>query len=131
MTLSRRLTSLIAAGASFLSLPTLAQAAITNPVIGNLGNNPEQAKTGATFLTYFVTLWRAGINIGALIVLIYFAWGSIEWITSGGDKGKVEAARTKITTAVMGLIVLASSTAILTLVQRFLGICFLNFGGKC
>lgn len=66
-----------------------------------------------------------------VLAFFYILWGSMEWITSGGEKGKVESARTKITTAIIGLIVLASSTAILTLVQRFLGICFLNFGGKC
>lgn len=113
MTLSRRLTSLFATATAFLSLPALAQAAITNPAVGTLGNNPEQAKTGATFLTYFVTLWRAGINIGALIVLVYFAWGSIEWITSGGDKGKVEAARMKMTNAAVGIIILVSSFTII------------------
>jgi uncharacterized membrane protein HdeD (DUF308 family) len=69
--------------------------------------------------------------IGVVLVFLNIIVGSIDWISSGGDKGKVEAARTKITTAIIGLIVLASSTAILSLVQRFLGICFLNFGGKC
>lgn len=113
MTLTRKLTVFLTILASALTSPDLAQAAITNPVIGNLGNNPEQAKTGATFLTYFVTLWRAGINIGALLVLLYFAWGSIEWISSGGDKGKVEAARMKMTNAAVGIIILVSGFTII------------------
>ncbi len=113
MTLSRRFLSLFSASASFLSLPSLAQAAITNPVVGTLGNNAEQAKSGATFLNYFVLLWRAGINIGALMVLIYFIWGSIEWISSGGEKGKVEAARMKMTNAAVGIIILVSSFTII------------------
>jgi hypothetical protein len=113
MTFSRRLLSLIATGISFLSLPALAQAAITNPVVGSLGNNAEQAKTGATFLNYFVGLWRVGINLGALMVLIYFAWGSMDWIASGGEKGKVEAARMKMTNAAVGMIILVSSFTII------------------
>lgn len=59
--------------------------------------------------------------LGALLVFMYLIWGGIEWITSGGDKGKTESARNKITSAVIGLIVLAASWAILGLVLRFLG----------
>ena len=45
----------------------------------------------------------------------------MEWITSGGDKGKTESARNKITAAIIGLIVLASSWAVLMLILGFLG----------
>lgn len=58
--------------------------------------------------------------LGALLVFTYLIWGGIEWITSGGDKTKTEAARSKITAAVIGLIVLAASWAILGLVLNFL-----------
>lgn len=53
------------------------------------------------------------LTIGALLVFMYLIWGGIEWITSGGDKGKTESARNKITAAVVGLIVLAAAFAIL------------------
>ena len=59
--------------------------------------------------------------LGALLVFMYLIWGGIEWITSGGDKGKTESARNKITAAILGLIVLAASWAILGLVLNFLG----------
>jgi len=59
--------------------------------------------------------------IAALLVFMYLIWGGIEWITSGGDKGKTESARNKITAAVLGLIVLAASYAILMLMLKFLG----------
>jgi hypothetical protein len=29
--------------------------------------------------------------IAALLVFLYLIWGGIEWITSGGDKGKTES----------------------------------------
>lgn len=58
--------------------------------------------------------------IGALLVFMYLIWGGIEWITSGGDKGKTESARNKITAAIVGLIVLASAWAVLLLVLGFL-----------
>lgn len=59
--------------------------------------------------------------IAALLVFFYLIWGGIEWISSGGDKGKTESARNKITAAVIGLIILAASYAIFIVVLNFLG----------
>jgi len=59
--------------------------------------------------------------IAALLVFMYLIWGGMEWITSGGDKGKTESARNKITAAILGLIVLASSYAILLIILNFIG----------
>jgi hypothetical protein len=93
-------------------------AGIKNPVIGNLGNNPTKAADGTLFTAYFVNLWRVIMSIGAIMVLVYFIWGAIEWITSGGDKGKTEAARNRITNAVIGLIILVSSFTIIGFIGK-------------
>ena len=61
------------------------------------------------------------IAISALLVFLYLIWGGIDWITSGGDKAKTEAARQKIIAAVIGLIIVAASYAILTIAINFLG----------
>ena len=58
--------------------------------------------------------------IAAALTFFYLIFGAISWITSGGDKGKVEAARNKITAAVIGLLILAATWGIFTLlVQLF------------
>ncbi len=59
--------------------------------------------------------------IAAILVFMYLIMGGIEWITSGGDKSKTESARNKITAAIIGLVVLAASYAILQLALNFLG----------
>lgn len=59
--------------------------------------------------------------IAAILVFMYLIWGGIEWITSGGDKSKTENARNKITAAIVGLIVLAASYALLQLALSLLG----------
>ncbi|CAN5297537.1 hypothetical protein BH10PAT2_BH10PAT2_0130 [soil metagenome] len=59
--------------------------------------------------------------IGIILVFAYLVLGGIEYITSGGEKGKTESARNKITSAVIGLIILASSYAILSIVLKFIG----------
>jgi hypothetical protein len=90
----------------------------------NLGST-IQVKTPTGFFTNFGTLFtnilRIVMVIAALLVFFYLVLGGIEYITSGGEKGKTEAARNKITSAVIGLIILAASYAILTLALNFLG----------
>ena len=48
--------------------------------------------------------------------------GGIEWITSGGDKAKYEAARKRITAAIVGLVLIATAWTLWYLVIRFLNI---------
>lgn len=78
------------------------------------------------FPTLFNRLLTLIIAIAALLVFLYLIWGGIDWITSGGDKGKTEQARQKIVAAVIGLIIVAASYAILTLALNFLGYTSLN-----
>ena len=60
--------------------------------------------------------------VAAAMTFFYLVFGAISWITSGGDKSKVEAARNKITAAVIGLLILAATWAIFTLLgQLFFG----------
>lgn len=60
--------------------------------------------------------------IAALLAFLYLILGGISWITSGGDKAAMEAARNKITHAIVGLIIVGAAWAIMVLVQSFLGI---------
>ncbi|MFH2118378.1 MAG: hypothetical protein ABII10_01430 [Candidatus Paceibacterota bacterium] len=89
-----------------------------------------QITPGQGFATDFGKLLNGILSfvmvIAALMVFMYLIWGGIEWITSGGDKGKTESARNKITSAMIGLIVVAASYAILTLALNFLGFKDLN-----
>ncbi|NCO12481.1 MAG: hypothetical protein COZ34_03280 [Candidatus Pacebacteria bacterium CG_4_10_14_3_um_filter_34_15] len=112
---------------SFLSFMTVFMitkvSAFNNPVInGDLGGNGaggvDAATSGATFVSYFVSLWQAFIVIGAVMVLIYFLWGSIEWITAGADTAIVEKARNRITQAMIGLFVLIGSFVIIEFVSH-------------
>ena len=107
----------------FLLTPSvLAQTqGITNPVIGDLGTNDPSVSSGGRFIQYTVYLWRASITLGSLAVIAFFLLGAFEWITSGGDKTKVENARNKITSAVIGLVIVAASYALINLIVNFLG----------
>lgn len=90
------------------------------------------AGAGAAFGALLGSISNIVLIIGTVAVLLYLFWGAIEWITAGGDKGKVEKAREKMTQAIIGLVVLVSSAAILLFVQQLLGICVIDFNGnKC
>lgn len=114
---AKKIISLIVGVQTFLTLLAGKAIAITNPVVGELGSDPDAAKSGATFVNYFVVIWNAFITIGALMVIIFFLWGGIEWISAGGDSGKVEKARNRITQAVIGIILLVSSFVLIELVS--------------
>ncbi|HEX9817330.1 MAG TPA: hypothetical protein VGA89_00320 [Patescibacteria group bacterium] len=114
----KRLTKLIAVLAnlsmSALLFASQARAQLTNPVVeGALGSDAQGATGGTTFAEYFVSIWSSVIGIGGIVVLVFFIWGALEWITSGGDKGKLENARNRITQAVVGMIILVGSFVIL------------------
>lgn len=66
------------------------------------------------------------LMISALLVFAQLIWGGLEWITSGGDKKKIDDARNKIVAAVIGLIIVASSFAILQLALNFIGYSSIN-----
>lgn len=64
--------------------------------------------------------------IGALFFIVYFLMASIEWITSGGDTGKVTSARNKMMQGVLGLVVLVAAYGIIGLIGTLVGIDILN-----
>ena len=87
--------------------------------------NIEPIDTGKGYATNFGTMFSSILNvvmlIAAILVFAYMIWGGVEWITSGGDKGKAESARNKLTAAIIGLVIVAASYAVVTLVVQFLG----------
>lgn len=97
----------------FMSVVGTAQAAISNPAAGLFGTGADAARSGTMTMALFVMMWNAIVIVGGLLVLYYFIMGSVEWITSEGDKGKLQKARDKMLHAFIGLLILVSSYTIL------------------
>ena len=74
-----------------------------------------------SFSELFNGLLQLVFVIAALLVFFYLILGAFRWITSGGDKGKTQAAQSTIVAAVVGIIILAASYAVLIIVLNFLG----------
>ncbi len=100
-------------------------AQIVNPVLpAGYGLNAVDRDTALA--NYIVLLWRTLIVLGGLAALVFLIWGALDWILAGGEEGKITSARKKMTGAVIGLALLASSVAIVTLIERLLGISLLD-----
>lgn len=62
------------------------------------------------------------IIIAAIICLFTLVQAGIQWTTSQGDKSKVAAARSRITYAIIGLIVALASFLFINILGNFFGI---------
>lgn len=60
--------------------------------------------------------------IGVIIFIFIFVAGAFGWITAGGDKGKLETARKRITHAIVGLLIMLLVFFLTQLVNAILGI---------
>lgn len=57
--------------------------------------------------------------VAIIAALLFLVWGGFKWLTSGGDKQAVGAARDHIIAAIIGLVVIFLSYFILQIVVQF------------
>lgn len=105
---------------------TRSLAQIVNPVLpGSLGSGGNEA--GPPALGAIISSLIGVILIMAFVTtLLYMLLGGFDWVTSGGDKTKLQSARDKITNALIGLVVVGASWAVMMIVGNFLGLDFPN-----
>lgn len=124
----RKIISSIGIATSYL---TLAPAAFAQDTINvDLNPCPEGQFAALCNVTNFGNVVGFVVTIAfiiaVLIALGFLIWGGIKWITSGGDKAGVEAARNGIIAAIIGLIIVFLSFFILNLVLGFFHINLFN-----
>lgn len=100
-----------------------ALAAITNSAVPG-GSDPSESPK--QFAITIATLWQTIILVGGLAFLLYFLQGGVAWITAGGEKGKLEEAKNKITQGLVGLAILAASFVIIKFIETAIGMNILN-----
>jgi len=100
---------------------------ITNPALSEKLQNLLKTEGGEGFLGQFISnLLVVFLIVAALAAFFMLIIGGIQWILSGGDKTATEAARGRITSAVVGLLLAFAAWAIILLIQKFLGITILG-----
>ena len=102
-----------------LAVPAFATGNV-NPCPTGLGNicALDSSKFGTT-ISQIITF----LIIAAVIIAVFFlVWGGVRWIMSGGDKAKVEAARSSIIGAIIGLVIVFLAYFIISVVANMFGI---------
>lgn len=90
----------------------------------------ETARFASDPIGYFGTQLSNVIGlitlVGAMFLLVYFLIAGFEWLQSGGDAGKADKAKTRMTNAAIGLLVMILATAITGIIGGTFGIDILN-----
>lgn len=90
-----------------------------------LGINP--GSLGSDYLTIIIRNAVTIIfTIGAILLLFMLLWGGIDYLMSAGDKEKSSNARKKITSALIGFIVLTLTYLIIRVVGGIFGFDIIN-----
>lgn len=90
-------------------------------------NIPTLAPSGPTSSSGILNWVLAIILVGVILMAFgYLIFGAIMWITSQGDKQKVESARNTIIYSIVGLLVAILSFSIIRFIGEILGMNLLN-----
>lgn len=94
---------------------------ITIPINKHLPDVPSDLGTYASKIA------GVALTVAAAATFAYLIWGGINWITAGGDAKKIEAAKERLTGAIIGLAIVAVSWALYLILDGFFG---LGIAGK-
>ena len=101
----------------------LAQSVSEKIDIGDIGNQPAVVNWPYKNIGKFTAnLVIAAMILGGLITFILLVWGGVRYLTAQGDKEQVESARNTITYALIGLVIVIGSYAIIKLIEAFFGV---------
>ena len=62
--------------------------------------------------------------VAGIVFVFWILWGAFQWITSGGEKEAVAAARSRIVNAIIGIILFAVAFAVIQILGIFTGFSF-------
>jgi hypothetical protein len=66
--------------------------------------------------------------VAGISFTLYFLLGGLNWITAGGDKGKIDKAKGMMTNGAIGMIVITVSYSVVWIVSKALGLNILEPG---
>lgn len=117
-----------------ISLALLAQKETRIGTLGGLGRLGLEgvALNKETIFALFNDVISTIIGVMTVVAGIYFLFlviiAGYQWMTSGGDKAGMEAARNKLTYAIVGLVVVVLAFTLISLIGALMDIKFLQPG---
>jgi len=96
--------------------------------LGPLGDpTATKADPGASALANFISKF---IGIMTVIAFIWFIFqlfiGAVDWLSSGGDKARLQEAQKKITTSIIGLTIVISAIFLIKIIEVIFNINILD-----
>jgi len=85
------------------------------------GDNSTGEKGLSAILSNLIQLFYV---VAAVVLIFMLLWGAYDWITSEGNKEKIESARNKIINAIIGLMLFAVAFAVIQVLGQFTGFKF-------
>lgn len=84
---------------------------------------PPNVPNGPAFsldriITVFLSLF---ITVGVVLAVFFLIYGGFLWISSGGDKQKLDKARKTLLYSIMGIIIMALAIVIVNVIGAVLG----------
>lgn len=102
------------------------QIAQTSHNLGNVSGLYPIGQGGPNAINMLAQVLSTTIGLLTVIGVLYFIFilisGAIALINAGGDKGAVEAARRKLTTGVIGVVILVITIFVMDFITTLLGI---------
>lgn len=86
-----------------------------------IGTDPTGALGISKFLSNLVTLIY---SLAAIVLTLMLLWGAFDWLTSEGDKEKLESAKRKLINAIIGIMLFAVAFAVIQVLGSFTGFKF-------
>ena len=74
---------------------------------------PIQVGSNFTLASFFESIFLLLITISAIVAILYLIWAGIMYITASTDEEKAKKARTAIYNAIIGIIIIVLSYAII------------------
>lgn len=75
----------------------------------------------SSLLSNLITLFY---GTAAVVLIFMLLWGAFDWMTSEGNKEKLESARNKIINAIIGILLFAVAFAVIQVIGQLTGFTF-------
>ena len=75
----------------------------------------------APIVTLFTQLMTAGVALGAVVCAFFLMLAGYQWMTAGGSVRSVESARSSLTHAIIGFVIVVLCKVLANLVASALG----------
>lgn len=83
----------------------------------------ELGTTGEKIISLALELLLLG---GVLLALVFLIYAGVMWIMAGGDKQKMQSARTQIIYSIIGLVIIFLSFLLIQIIGNFFNISFIK-----